>query len=269
MITRMPAAYLRIVCAKITSTGKFSVQEIFSFNGEKFLCANFFTEKQINEHVARKKSPEKTRGNGAEKPGKDRLRSISNQLAHSWGKVQTLNYATESPHCLPGKLMSREFRHILRFMGTDLDGSKKVIYGISKIRGVGPNLAQAVVKVAKVNPDARIGALSEAEMSRVEDAIRDPLKHGIPPRMVNRRKDIETGRDMHLVGPDLVLKIKSDVDLMKDIRSWKGVRHSLGLKVRGQRTRTTGRSGKAVGVKKKVLMEAARAAQRKPAEEKK
>jgi small subunit ribosomal protein S13 len=47
---------------------------------------------------------------------------------------------------------------------------------------------------------------------------------------------------------------------MKDIRTWKGIRHSLGLKVRGQRTRTTGRSGKAVGVKKKVLMEAARAA---------
>jgi len=195
--------------------------------------------------------------------------STNYRLAHSWSKVETLNYATESPHCLTGKLMSREFRHILRFMGTDLDGSKKVIYGISKIRGVGPNLAQAIVKVAKINPDARIGALSEAEMSRVEDAIRDPIKHGIPPRMVNRRKDIETGRDMHLVGPDLVLKIKSDVDLMKDIRSWKGIRHSLGLKVRGQRTRTTGRSGKAVGVKKKVLMEAARAAQRKPAEEKK
>ena len=103
MITTMPAAYLRIVCTKIAGTGKFSVQEIFSFNGEKFLCANFFTEKQINEHVARKKSPEKTRGNGAEKPGKDRLRSISNQLAHSWSKVQTLNYATESPHCLTGK----------------------------------------------------------------------------------------------------------------------------------------------------------------------
>lgn len=165
--------------------------------------------------------------------------------------------------------MSREFRHILRFMGTDLDGSKKVAYGLSKIRGVGPNLALAIVKVAKINPQARIGALSEAEMSRVEDAIRDPLKHGIPVRMVNRRKDIETGRDMHLTGPDLVLKIKSDVDLMKDIKSWKGVRHSLGLKVRGQRTRTTGRSGKAVGVKKKVLMEAARAAEKKPAAEEK
>lgn len=164
--------------------------------------------------------------------------------------------------------MSKDFRLILRFMGTDVDGSKKVVYGLSKIRGVGPNLAAAVVKVTKINPDARMGALSEAELSRVEDAIRDPLKHGIPVRMVNRRKDIETGRDMHLVGPDLALKIKSDVDLMKDIKSWKGVRHSLGLKVRGQRTRTTGRSGKAVGVKKKVLMEAARAAEKKPEEKK-
>ncbi|MBO0887967.1 30S ribosomal protein S13 [Candidatus Bathyarchaeota archaeon] len=165
--------------------------------------------------------------------------------------------------------MSREFRLILRFMGTDLDGSKKVTFGLSKVRGVGPNLAAAVVKVAKVNPEARIGSLSETELSRVEDAIRDPLKHGIPVRMVNRRKDIETGRDMHLTGPDLALKIKSDIDLMKDIKSWKGVRHSLGLKVRGQRTRTTGRSGKAVGVKKKVLMEAARAAEKKTTEEKK
>lgn len=163
--------------------------------------------------------------------------------------------------------MSREFRHIVRFIGTDLDGSKKVVYGLSKIRGVGPNFAHAVVKAARVNPDARVGSLSEAEISRVEDAIRDPLKHGIPVRLVNRRKDVETGRDMHLVGPDLALRMKSDIDLMKDMRSWKGVRHSLGLKVRGQRTRTTGRSGKAVGVKKKVLMEAARAAERK--EEKK
>jgi len=163
--------------------------------------------------------------------------------------------------------MSREFRLILRFMGTDIDGTKKVAYGLGKIRGVGPNLAFAVVRAAKINPEARMGALSDGELSRVEDVIKDPLKHGIPPRMVNRRKDIETGRDMHLVGADLALKIKSDIDLMKDIKSWKGVRHSLGLKVRGQRTRTTGRSGKAVGVKKKVLMEAARAAGKKEKEE--
>ncbi len=164
--------------------------------------------------------------------------------------------------------MSREFRLILRVMGTDLDGTKKVAFGLSKIRGVGPNYAQAVVKATRINPDARIGSLSEVEISRLEDAIRDPSKHGIPTRLFNRRKDLDTGRDMHLVGPDLVLRTKADIDLMKDIRSWKGIRHSLGLKVRGQRTRTTGRSGKAVGVKKKVLMEAARAAERKGEEKK-
>ncbi len=164
--------------------------------------------------------------------------------------------------------MSKEFRLILRVMGTDLDGTKKVAFGLSKIRGVGPNYAQAVVRATRINPEARIGSLSEAELSRLEDAIRDPAKHGIPSRLFNRRKDLDTGRDMHLVGPDLALRTKADIDLMKDIRSWKGIRHSLGLKVRGQRTRTTGRSGKAVGVKKKVLMEAARAAEKKGEEKK-
>src|SRR6266571_3297010 len=138
--------------------------------------------------------------------------------------------------------MSREFRLILRVLGADVDGTKKVPFGLSRIRGVGPNFAQAVVKVARISPEARIGSLSEAEISRLEDIIKDPAKHGIPSRLFNRRKDI---------------------------KSWKGIRHSLGLKVRGQRTRTTGRSGKAVGVKKKVLMEAARAAATGKKEEKK
>ncbi|MHA1722752.1 MAG: 30S ribosomal protein S13, partial [Candidatus Baldrarchaeia archaeon] len=50
---------------------------------------------------------------------------------------------------------------------------------------------------------------------------------------------------------DLVLTIKSDIDRMKKIKSWKGIRHALGLKVRGQRTRTTGRGGRTIGVTKK------------------
>lgn len=164
--------------------------------------------------------------------------------------------------------MSREFRHIVRVVGTDVDGSKKVVYGLGKIRGVGTSFSYAVVKAARVNPESRTGSLSETEISRIEDVIRDPGKHGIPGRLFNRRKDLETGRDMHIVGPDLVLRQKADIDFMKDIRTWKGIRHSLGLKVRGQRTRTTGRSGKAVGVKKKVLLEAAKAASRKTEEKK-
>jgi len=156
--------------------------------------------------------------------------------------------------------LSREFRHILRVSGTDVDGTKKLIYGLGKIRGVGASFASAIVKAAELRAEMRLGDLTEAEVQRLEDVMHDPAKYGLPPRLFNRRKDLETGRDSHLIGPDLTLKTKSDIDFAKDIRSWKGVRHSLGLKVRGQRTRTTGRKGRAVGVAKKIVMEAARAA---------
>jgi small subunit ribosomal protein S13 len=100
----------------------------------------------------------------------------------------------------------------------------------------------------------RLGFLSDGEAQKIEGILKDPVTHGIPVWMVNRPKDLELGKSLHLTGPDLALRIKSDVDFMVKIRSWKGVRHSLGLKVRGQRTRTTGRGGRVVGVKKKGLI---------------
>lgn len=163
---------------------------------------------------------------------------------------------------MPGRVMSREFRHIVRVVGTDLDGSKKVIYGITRIRGIGPSLAIAVVKAAELKPEMRVGSLTEQEVDRIEDVVADPAKYSLPPRLFNRRKDVETGRDAHLIGPDLALRVKADVDFMRELRTWKGVRHSLGLKVRGQRTKSTGRKGRAVGVRKKAAIEAARAAAR-------
>jgi small subunit ribosomal protein S13 len=156
--------------------------------------------------------------------------------------------------------MSREFRQILRVAGTNADGTKKLTYGLLRIKGVGPSYAAAIVKAAELKPESRLGDLSENDVQRLEDVMRDPAKYSLPPRLFNRRKGLDSGRDVHLIGADLALSIKSDVDFMTDIRSWKGVRHSLGLKVRGQRTRTTGRKGRAVGVAKKVVMEAARAA---------
>jgi len=158
--------------------------------------------------------------------------------------------------------VSREFRHIVRLGGTDLDGARKLIYGLTKIRGVGVSLANAIAKAADLKAEMRIGNLTESEVEKIEDIIADPTKYGIPSRLLNRRKDLESGRDLHFVGPDLALRVKSDIDFMKDIRTWRGIRHSLGLKVRGQRTRTTGRMGKAVGVRKKLLIAAARAAAR-------
>jgi len=144
--------------------------------------------------------------------------------------------------------------------GTNIDGTKRLVYGITRIRGVGPSYASAIVRASELKPELRMGDLSEAEVQKLEDVMKEPAKYGLPSRLFNRRKDVESGHDKHLIGADLALSVKTDIDFMTDIRTWKGVRHSLGLKVRGQSTRTTGRKGRAVGVAKKVIMEAARAA---------
>ncbi len=147
--------------------------------------------------------------------------------------------------------MSREFRHIVRVTDTDIDGTLKVGYALTKIKGVSISLANAVLKKAGINPEIRLGLLSEEQVKKIEDVLLNPAKYGIPSWLLNRRKDLETGKDLHLLSSDLVLRTKMDIDLMKKIKSWKGYRHAYGLKVRGQRTRTTGRTGKTVGVSKK------------------
>ena len=152
-------------------------------------------------------------------------------------------------------MSAQEFRHIVRILGSDSAGTLKVAYAVASVKGVSLSLANAILKKADINPDLRAGFLTEAEVSRIEDIVKDPSKYGIQTWLFNRRKDTETGKDMHLITADLALKTKTDIDDAKNIRSWRGYRHAYGLKVRGQRTKTTGRSGKSLGVKKKALMQ--------------
>jgi small subunit ribosomal protein S13 len=149
--------------------------------------------------------------------------------------------------------MPREFQHIIRFAGTDIEGSQPVTYALTNVKGVGIELANAIIEKAGIDPATRMGLLSSAEVEKLEEIVTNPVKHDIPIWLLNRRKDLETGKDIHLLSSDLVLQTKNDIDQMKKIRSWKGFRHSYGLKVRGQRTKTTGRKGKAIGVKKKEI----------------
>jgi len=139
-------------------------------------------------------------------------------------------------------------------LGSDSAGTLKVSYAVTSIKGVSLSLSNAILKKAGVNPDLRAGFLTEAEIAKIEEIVKEPSKFNIPIWLFNRRKDTETGKDMHLISADLVLRTKTDIDEAKNIRSWRGYRHAYGLKVRGQRTKTTGRSGKSLGVKKKTLM---------------
>ena len=152
-------------------------------------------------------------------------------------------------------MSSQEYRYILRIMGADVQGTLKTSYAVAQVKGVSSALSNAILKKAGVNPDLRVGFITESDVSKIEDVIREPAKYGIPSWMFNRRKDTESGKDSHVLSADLALKIKTDIDQAKEIRSWRGYRHAYSLKVRGQRTKTTGRAGKALGVKKKGLMQ--------------
>ncbi|HIH28194.1 MAG TPA: 30S ribosomal protein S13, partial [Thermoplasmata archaeon] len=73
--------------------------------------------------------------------------------------------------------------------------------------------------------------------------------------------------DIHLISTDVTSRLRDDINMMKMIRSYRGVRHEFGLKVRGQRTSSNGRKGLALGVSKRK--EAPAAAGKKEESEKK
>jgi small subunit ribosomal protein S13 len=147
--------------------------------------------------------------------------------------------------------LSSSYRHIIRVARTDLDGSQKLDKSLSAVKGVGPRLARAIVQVAGLNPEQRTGFITDEDVAKIEKILKDPRKHGIPNWMLNRQKDMATGEDKHLIGPDLDFQLKMDLDYLMKTKCWRGIRHSLGLKVRGQRTRCTGRKGRTVGVSRK------------------
>jgi small subunit ribosomal protein S13 len=144
-----------------------------------------------------------------------------------------------------------EFKHLIRIANTDLDGKKAVVYALKDIRGVGVPLANAVCVVAKIDGLSKSGNLSDAEAKKLDEVIKDPAKHGIPAWMFNRRHDLDTGIDKHVITNDLIFNKENDIKLMKRIKCYKGVRHSQNAPVRGQRTRSNFRAnkGKVMGVK--------------------
>ncbi len=140
-----------------------------------------------------------------------------------------------------------------RKLRSQVDGNAKVEHGLTQIRGIGRRFAQAIVRVAKIDDNLRIGAIPEKDLNRIEEIILDPITNGIPVWMLNRKKDLVTGENLHIIGNRLELSVRRDIDRMKRIRSYKGVRHHRGLKVRGQRTKSTGRHGLVVGVIRRKL----------------
>jgi small subunit ribosomal protein S13 len=151
------------------------------------------------------------------------------------------------------------FRYIVRVSDSDLDGTRPVALALTGVRGVGLRLAEVACQLANVKASERIGNLPEPTVEAIEATL-GSLPAKVPEWMVNHRHEPMLGETLHYVGPDLDTRRRDDVNQMKMIRSYRGVRHERGQKVRGQRTRSNGRTGMAAGVLKKAAKEAAAAA---------
>jgi len=139
---------------------------------------------------------------------------------------------------------------MVRIVGNDIPGERKMIVGLTQVRGVGYMFANTILNFLKINPNQRIGYLSPEQIKSIENVIKNPLTSNFPSWFLNRRKDVETGEDKHLITSDIAFTVRNDIEREKTVGSWRGIRHMFGLKVRGQRTRCTGRKGGAVGVAK-------------------
>ncbi len=149
--------------------------------------------------------------------------------------------------------MPEEFKHIVRLAGKDLPGEKQIQLALADLKGVNLTFARAVTYTADIDPFKKLGNLNKDKVERLEQVLKNPAEHGMPNWMLNRRKDYDTGKDVHLLGADVAMVTRTDIGRERRIRSRRGIRHELGLPVRGQRTRTTGRKGLVVGVKHKEV----------------
>jgi len=143
-----------------------------------------------------------------------------------------------------------DFRYIVRIANTDIDGEKKLVRGLTSIKGIGMHMSTLIISETNIDKDIKIGNLTDAQIEKIKDAL-DNINNSAPKWMLNNRKDYETGKNIHLIGIDIETRLREKINIMKKIRCYKGIRHERGLPARGQRTRANNRSGLTLGVSKR------------------
>ena len=144
-----------------------------------------------------------------------------------------------------------EFTHILRVQNTNINGKQKAPFGLRQIRGIGRRFAILALKIAQVDVNKRSGEITEKEINSVSDILARPSEYNIPKWFLNRQKDPRQGTWSHLISNQLDTIYREDIERMRKAKNHRGLRHYWGVRVRGQRTKSTGRCGKTLGVTRK------------------
>jgi small subunit ribosomal protein S13 len=154
------------------------------------------------------------------------------------------------------------FNYIIRVVNTDINGENNIVQGLTQIKGIGRHMATFIADTAGVDRKIKFGNLPESEIEKLKEILEN-IDEYAPAWMLNYQKDTYTGENLHLISTDIPTRLRDDINMMKMIRSYKGVRHELGLKVRGQRSSSNGRKGLALGVSKRREAPAAAGAGKK------
>lgn len=122
-----------------------------------------------------------------------------------------------------------------RIAGVDLQDNWKIDFALTKIRGLGWTLAKKVIKDADVDAKKRVSELSANDVSKISAEL-----------------------EKYTIEGDLVRVVRGNIQRLQVIGSYRGLRHTRGLPVRGQRTRTNARTKrgkrKTVGAFKKEIL---------------
>jgi small subunit ribosomal protein S13 len=116
-----------------------------------------------------------------------------------------------------------------RIAGVDLHKSERVEIGLTRIFGIGRSLSKKILQEAGVSPDIRIKDLQDEDIVKIRAIIEQNFK----------------------VEGDLRREVGTSIKRLQDISSYRGLRHRLGLPLRGQRTKTNARTRK--GPRKTIM----------------
>lgn len=143
-----------------------------------------------------------------------------------------------------------DFKYMIRVANTNIEGNYTIPLGLAAIKGVGIRIGIAITDKLGLPRNKRIGDMTDEEVEKLDGFVEE-LNNELPGWMMNRQKDFETGEDLHITSSEIQRSLRDDLNRLKKIRCYRGIRHEQGQKVRGQRTRANGRTGMTVGVMKK------------------
>jgi len=107
-----------------------------------------------------------------------------------------------------------------RIAGINIPSEKRIEASLPYIYGVGLSLSKKILSITNIDPNKRTKDLTEVELNRIREHIEKNFK----------------------VEGELRQQILLNIKVLKEIGSYKGIRHSRGLPVRGQRTKTNSRT---------------------------